>query len=479
MIATKEQSKQNEQHEQLAAYFASFSRLQNRRAVQEPSWLARIRTSAMERFGELGFPTTKHEEWKYTSVAPIARSSFRLLSGEASDGRRVSQSALAQRIGYVPSPGLVFVNGRYAEQLSSPGDLPAGVRMRSLAAVLAGDPASLEPHLAHYAAYDQNPFVALNTAFMEDGALVEVPDRAVMEKPIHLVFVTTAAADGQPTVCHPRTLILVGRGSQASLVEHYLCLDGGAPQAGPAYWTNAVTEVVVGEGAVVDYTKLQEEREDACHVSTQQVFQQRSSSVTTHILAYGSALDREDTRTVLNGEGAEALLHGLYVIGGRQHVDNHTAIDHAQPHCASRELYKGILDGQAVGVFNGKIIVRPGAQKTDSKQSNKNLLLSEDAVINTKPQLEIYADDVKCTHGATIGQIDADALFYLRSRGIGLEEARTMLTEAFAQDVIDRIRYQPLREHLREVLRQRLARVRKAPAGAPSTGRVSELAEVG
>jgi Fe-S cluster assembly protein SufD len=365
------------------------------------------------------------------------------------------------------------------------GSLPAGVRATNLATAFADEPRLLEQHLARYADYQDHAFVALNTAFMEDGGFVHVPKGVILEKPIYLLFISTR--EDRPSVSHSRNLILIERESQATIIEGYIGLDGVAesrnsklesrnsklenrPASGLAnfefpvssfghqvYFTNAVTEIVVGEGAVVHHAKLQQESERAFHIATVQIEQERSSNVTNHSVALGGALVREDTNVVLDGEGAENLLNGLYVVAGSQHVDNHTVIDHAKPHCNSREVYKGVLDGASQGVFNGKIIVRKDAQKTDAKQSNKNLLLSEDAVINTKPQLEIYADDVKCTHGATVGQIDPDAIFYLRSRGIGLEEARSLLTYAFANDVLGRINYQPLRDKLKDALFARLA----------------------
>jgi Fe-S cluster assembly protein SufD len=257
-------------------------------------------------------------------------------------------------------------------------------------------------------------------------------------------------------LAHPRSLILVGDTAQAAIIETFFSL------AADTTFTNAVTEIIAGEGALVDYCKLQQESDAAFHYARVQVQQERSSSVATHSIQLGGLLTREEVQTVLAGEGAESLLHGLYVITGRQHVDNHTIIDHARPHCSSREVYKGVLEGQAQGVFNGKIIVRPDAQKTDSKQSNKNLLLSEDAIINTKPQLEIFADDVKCTHGATVGQIDPEAVFYLRSRGIAEDEAKRLLTYAFANEVMERIKFLPLRERLAERLYARLARTQPA-----------------
>ena len=249
---------------------------------------------------------------------------------------------------------------------------------------------------------------------------------------------------------HPRNLIVAEANSQVSIVESYFGLND------ETYFTNAVTEIVVNDNAIVDHYKLQRESMHAFHFSTLQVQQSRSSSFSTHSIALGGALVRNDVNTVLNGEGAEATLDGLYVVSGQQHVDNHTRIEHAKPHCSSRELYKGILDQKARAVFNGRIIVRPDAQKTDSKQTNKNLLLSEEALANTNPQLEIYADDVKCTHGATIGQLSADALFYMRARGIGLDTARNLLTYAFANEITNRIKIEPLRAELEMLLFSRL-----------------------
>ena len=463
-------------------HFANFASLQKRLAGSDPSWLRAIRKAAIDRFGEVGFPTTKNEEWKYTSVAPIARTAFEPAPTDLVYGyNRSAPSANSA------AARLVFVNGRYFKELSSTGALPSGVRVTSLAAVLAGSgstAALLEPHLARYAKFDDHAFVALNTAFIEDGAFIEIPKDAVLEKPIYLSFVS-APKNGHPAVSHPRNLILVGQGAQASFVEVHLGADtppeASNLQFGGVYFTNAVTEVVAGENAKVEYARIEQESAQAFHVATLQFQQGRSSIVHSTSIQFGGALVREEVEAVLGGEGAESTLNGLYVIGGRQHVDNHTTIDHAKPHCGSRELYKGVLDGASTGVFNGKIIVRKDAQKTDSKQSNKNLLLSENAVINTKPQLEIYADDVKCTHGATIGQIDADALFYLRSRSIGVNEARALLTQAFASDVIDKIKFGPLREHLKAVLRARLAEGQKSGVGSQGPeaiqARVSRLEE--
>lgn len=458
-------------------YFKRYSELEKARSAHEPAWLQDTRRAAIDRFGDLGFPTTHDEEWRFTNVAPIARTNF--VPAKAAE----SQKQLIQFPGsetWIEScASLVFVNGHFAAELSRLGSLPKGVRVRSLAEVLrTGSDAGVEANLTRYASYQDHAFVALNTALFEDGAFVEVRPNTVVDRPLVLAFVTVPG--GNPHATHPRNLVIVGSGAQASFIELHVGVAAGGGASTVPYLTNAVTELVAGENAIVDYTRIQQETDRGYHVGIVQTEQARSSSITTHSIAVGGRLDREEIRAVLDGEGAEALLHGLYVIGGHQHVDNHTLIDHAKPHCASREVYKGVLDGHAGGVFNGKIAVRKDAQKTDSKQSNKNLLLSENATINTKPQLEIYADDVKCTHGATIGQIDAEAVFYLRSRGIGLQEARNLLIQAFANDILDRIKFEPLRASLREMiglrLQDRSQQSSRNPA-EPAEERVSSIEE--
>jgi len=441
MIAGKEQD----------IYFKHFAELEKRRAGKEPVWLDKTRKAALDRFAELGFPTTRIEEWKYTNVAPLTRIAFRP-APESSAAADLPRSTKFESASIPDSLPLYFFGGQCVDELTPRSALPAGVRISSLRQALSANPGLLEQHLARYASFARKPFVALNTAFMEDGAFIEISKDVILDQPIHLLFVATTAAE--PVVGHPRNLILMGRGSQATIIEHYSGLDS---ENKAPYFTNAVTEAVVGENAKLEYIKEQDESEQAFHIAALQFMQERSSSVHTHSFAFGGGLAREEIITVLDGEGAEATLNGLFVTNGRQHADNHTTIDHAKPHCSSRELYKGVLDGKSTGVFNGKIIVRKDAQKTDSKQSNKNLLLSEDSVINTKPELEIFADDVKCTHGATIGQIDAEAIFYLRSRGIGLEEARSMLTVAFANDVIGKVKFEPLRNRLQRAVVDKLA----------------------
>jgi len=430
--------------EQQDIYLSTFQAAE--KASTGASWLGEIRRAAMERFLELGFPTTRQEEWRFTNVAPIAKIPFELAQAPKDGAPLAELSALP--MADLGCDRLVFVNGRFSRKLSSLRDLAKGVKACSLAEALASGTFSIEQHLARHARFEDHAFVALNTAFHHDGAYIEIPKGLVLEKPIYLLHVTIP--NGRPSITHPRNLVIAGPESQATIIEGYLGLGDGT------YFTNAVSEVVVGENAAVHYCRLQHESEQAYYFGALHVRLGRDANATTHALGLGAALARQEVAAVLDGEGAECQLNGLYVVNGRQHIDNHTTLDHAKPHTSSREFYKGVLDGKSSGVFHGRIIVRPGAQKTDAKQSNKNLLLSDDATINTKPQLEIYADDVKCTHGATIGQIDPEAVFYLRSRAIGKDEARQMLTYAFANDIIGRIKYAPLAERLEDAVFARL-----------------------
>ena len=427
-------------------YLADFAQLASNGNTPAPPWMRELRRTARDRFTALGFPTTRHEEWKYTNVAPIARSRFE--RAESTRNGLTAERLAPFTFGEQGGTRLVFVDGRYAPALSALPDLPDGMMAGSLAGVLTADSTALEPHLARYAACQDHAFVALNTACMEDGAFVSVPAGTAVPKPIHLLFVTTAPE--KSTVSQPRNLILMGGGSRAMIVESYVGL-------GPAsYFTNAVTEIVIGESAVLTHDKLVEETDVAFHIATTQAQLDRSAVFTSRAITLSGALVRNDTNAVLAGEGGDCTLDGLYLLHGRQHADNHTRIDHEKPHGSSRELYKGILAGRSKGVFSGKIYVHQDAQKTDAKQTNKNLLLSEDAVINTKPQLEILADDVKCAHGSTIGRLDEDAIFYLRSRGLGLEAARGLLTYAFASEVVSRITIAPLQGRLDRLLMARL-----------------------
>jgi Fe-S cluster assembly protein SufD len=349
---------------------------------------------------------------------------------------------------------MVFLNGHYSESLSSVHALPNGVKITSLASALKSDYDLVNRYLTRYAKFDDNAFTALNTAFIEDGAFIFVPDNIVVEEPVHLLFVS--AISDSSFVAHPRNVIVAGKNSQISVVETYGALHNSV------YFTNVVTEMFAGEHSVIEHDKLQTENLHAYHIGSMHVYMNAKSNMTSNSISLGGALTRNNVTAVLDAEGIECTLNGLSLATGKQHVDNHTTIDHAKPHCNSHELYKSILDGNSRGVFNGKIFVRKDAQKTDAKQTNKTLLLSDDATIDTKPQLEIFADDVKCTHGATVGQLDEEQIFYLRSRGLGLDAARDILTFAFASDVINRIHVEPLRHQLDNMIQSRLRQGRLA-----------------
>ena len=423
-----------------------------RRTAPVPASVAELRRRAFERFTALGFPTPRDEAWRFTNVAPIAGTAF-ALAAPAEREAAVADVAPHAATGVGAGQTLLFVNGSSVAPASDLSALPAGVEVTSLADGLAADAGgavrqAVEAHLASGAGIGlkSEAFTALNTALLRDGAVVHVPANTVVEQPIQLLFVTSPPPGGAPAMTHPRVLIVVGENAQVRLVESY----GGGGES--AYLTNAVTEVVAGPGAVVDHYKTVREGPAAYHIASMDVRLGRAARFSSHAVTLEGAIVRNDVQAHLDGEGVECTLNGLYLANGRRLVDNHTTIHHAQPHCSSHELYKGILDGEARAVFNGKIIVAIDAQKTDAKQSNKALLLSEDAQINTKPELEIFADDVKCTHGATVGQLDEDALFYLRARGLGLEQARNVLIHAFASDLLNRIAIAPIREQLEDLL---------------------------
>lgn len=422
--------------ENLSLYLKSFEELNRRLGGSEPAWLRERRRLGMQRFSELGFPTTRDEEWKYTNLAPLARKEFQPAEDQNVSADQIATAGFHEVDGY----RLVFVNGRFAEGLSRLEDVPEDVVLRGL---LEEPEELLETHLARHANLQDHALVALNTAFLESGALVRIADRAIVEKPIHLVFVNVA--NGKDQVSHPRTLLVAGRDSQATIIETHFSIGEG-------HWTNAVTEVVAAENARIQHYKLQQEAAASWHTGFTFAHQARDSNFVNNSLSFGGHLVRSDTAAVLDGEGCECSLNGLYAVTGKQHVDHHTTIDHVKPHCNSYQLYRGVLDGRSRGVFNGKVIVRKDAQKTDAFQSNKNLLLSTGAEIDTKPQLEIDANDVRCSHGATVGQIDDEAMFYLRSRGIEYSDARSLLTYAFAADVFEKVTVEELRKPLEDFL---------------------------
>jgi Fe-S cluster assembly protein SufD len=428
---------------QLAHYVSEYRRSVEHGASQ-PRWLSQARESAIAEFERLGFPTAKLEQWRFTSIAPIAERTFAL----AADGIAKANPQQVRSLSH-PIAHAVCVNGRFAPQLSHLDTLPKGVQVLGLEAAIAAHSSLIEPYLAKLSLTQANAFTSLNTAFLRDGLVILIPAKAIVEHPIEITFASVSAGSG--SVSHPRLLIVAGEASQATVLERYVG-QGAA-------FTNAVGEIWLDAGAVVDHYKLQEEPADAFHIASMFLRCARGSTFSSHSLTFGGGLVRNDVVATLEGEGIDCTLNGLYVGRGKQLIDNHTTIDHAMPHCGSHEVYKGILAENARAVFNGKIIVRPDAQKTDAKQTNKALLLSDDANINSKPELEIFANDVKCTHGAAIGQLDDAAMFYLRSRGLGVAESRAMLVHAFAGDILNRVKIEPVREYLEEILTARLPHV--------------------
>jgi Fe-S cluster assembly protein SufD len=414
--------------------------------ASRPKWLLPIRKAGIARFGDLGLPTTRDEDWRFTNVAPIARMPFKP-AFEPAGG--VSVEAIEDcAFARLPGSRLVFVNGHFAPGLSRIINLPVGMKVCNLAAALGSDAAILEKHLGRYAQNADNGFAALNQAFFLDGGFVQVPAGQWVAEPIQFVYVSTAGQSG--ATFHPRNLVIAEANSRVTILESYVSLGGAG------YFTNAVTELFAGDNAHLEFVKYQDEAPDAFHIAAFHGEFGRASQVNVHSFALGAKLSRNNIRTKLGGEGLECVLNGLYLTRGEQLADHHMIVEHAQPHCASHEYFNGILDGKSKGVFHGRILVQRIAQKTDAKQTNKNLLLSDDATADTKPQLEIYADDVKCTHGATIGQLNDESIFYLRSRGISTANARRMLIHAFAGEIIERIKYEPAREELDKLVWHRL-----------------------
>jgi Fe-S cluster assembly protein SufD len=413
-----------------------------------PGWLSARRSAAWERFERLGLPTTKDEAWRFTSVAPIARIVFEPAAANDVDAE---VRALVSWLRFGAPCALVFINGRHSPQLSCPWP-DDSVRLLTVAELLHSEPGRLQSHLGRLIGSSATPFVSLNDAMFEDGACVVIAAGRVVPLPISLVFVGTNRG-AHATAAHPRVLVLAERACQATIVEAY----GGVPGAG--YLANGVSEIALEEGAVIDHVRVQRESEASFHIAGVAVRQARDSRYHALSLDLGAALSRTDIDVTLAGEGAECELDGLFLVDGERLSDTHTTIDHAQAHTTSREIYRGIVEGHSRGVFHGSIVVEPGAQKTDAIQHNKNLVLSPTALINSTPQLKILADDVRCKHASTTGQIDQQALFYLRSRGLSEEAARSLLTYAFAGDIVGRAKVDAVRQAIGALLRERLPAV--------------------
>ncbi len=426
-------------------YLKNFERFEKQ--MNQPAWLFPLRKAGIACFAEQGFPTLKDEDWRFTNVSPIASLPFKPMAESVKD-KSASEILAGAAFTKLAGSRLVFVNGHFAPELSSVAKLPAGVKVSNLAAALAQDSVLVEKHLGRYAVGEGNAFAALNQAFFSDGAFIYVPSGVSVVEPVQLIFISTAKQAGD--TIHPRNLIIAETNSNLTVLESYLSTGNAA------YFTNAVTEIVARDNARIEHVKYQDESADAYHIATIQGQFGRTSHVNVHSFAIGAKLSRNNIRAKLAGEGLECILNGLYLTKDEQLADHHMIVEHAQPHCASHEYFNGILDDKSKGVFHGRILVRQIAQKTDAKQTNKNLLLSDDATADTKPQLEIYADDVKCTHGATIGQLNDESIFYLRSRGIGTETARRMLIHAFAGEIIERIQCEGAREELDKIVWDRI-----------------------
>ena len=416
-------------------------------AAEGPEWLDSLRRNARARFTQTGFPTTDDEDWRFTPVTALKALPFLISTPDFERAKVALQHAPFSSI---DGPRLVFVDGQYSSELSHVHDLPPGVRVRPISEVLQQDPASLRPHLERAPERNTNPFLQLNTAQFTDGANIEVGTGCEMLAPIRVLYLTTSPHAGAFAAL--RNVIVAGANSRVTILEQY------ADASGAAYWNSVQTTLIAGDGANVEHIRFQEEGRHAFHLGTLHAVLGRDSRVKHHSFALGARLSRQDIRARLEGEGLDCVLNGLYLTDGDQLADHHMLVEHLRPHCNSHEYFNGLLDDRSRGVFHGRIHVHPGALKTDAKQTNKNILLSKEATVDTKPQLEIYADDVRCTHGATIGQIDAASIFYLRARGLSEFEARRMLLHAFAGEIIERIDYAPIREQIDALIWERLER---------------------
>lgn len=422
----------------LPTFTEQFKLFENNGARKAPAWVHDMRKNALTVFNELGFPTTKQEDWKYTNVARIANGSFRYSSAPANIDPGVVTGFLVEGIDQIV---MAFVNGHFTPEHSRLNGIPAGVVAKNLIGAYADHGNIVREYLSKYVKHQKNPFTALNTAFINDGAFIYVPTNVVIEKPIHLLFISTKGNSDQ-IASHIRNLIVVEEGAKVNLIVSYRSVGEHGNL------TNAVTEVVAKKNSVVELVKVQKENEAAYHVENLHAHQHETSDMRIFSLAIGGAIARNDMSVIIDGEAAECNLNGLYIVTGEQLIDHHTFMHHIHPNCPSHELFKGILTDKGRAVFNGKVYVEPEAQKTDSKQTNRNLLLSDTAIIDTKPELEIFADDVKCTHGAAVGGMNESHSFYLKTRGIAEESAKGILTVGFAAEATAKIVHPALRHHV-------------------------------
>jgi len=427
-------------------YISLFKDFENRLNGEKSLPVHKMRKEAIEKFAALDFPDLHNEDWRFTDIAPILKHHFAYPCGETF----LSKNELSKfTFGTMKSHTLVFVNGFYSAELSSLLPLPTGVIIGSLATAMERDNLGTHENINRYFNPSNDVFTTLNTAFVLDGAHINIPENITIEKPIHLIFISCG---NKKTISQPRNIIIAGRNSQAKIIEHYVGTGG------EVYFTNAVTEFYLSENSTVEAVRVQSERMNAYHVATTGATLKANANYESQAVSLGANIYRHNLNVTLKGEGGNATLEGLYLTSGEQLSDTHSMIDHAAPHCTSQEHYKGILDEKSRGVFNGKIMVRRGAQQTNSYQENRNIILSNEAKVDTKPQLEIFADDVKCSHGATVGQLNKESIFYLRSRGIGEEQAKLILIYAFANDVLQNIKVDEIRNSLEAVLSSRFLR---------------------
>jgi len=425
-------------------YLSNFGEFEKRLNGGKENSFRQIRKEALSSFSRLEFPTIKDEEWKYTSIAPLLKHNFVLSYEKKIISKEFLKSLLFNEMEHSL---IVFINGKYSDEHSDLLNLPEGVIVGSVEEQIKNRNEIFLNHFGKYADYNNHIFTALSTVYIDDGAFIYVPSGKIVEEPIHIIFITDSG--DEKILAQPRNLFVAEKNSQVTIIEHYFGIKD------QVYFTNAVTEIVAGENAIVDHIKLQEESKKAFHIARMEVDQERSSNFSSHLISTGGDLTRNEFNAKFNDEGGECTLNGLFMIDGTQLFDAHTLMDHAKPHCNSHEHYKGILNEKSRGVFNGKVIVRQDAQKTNAFQENNNILLSDEALVNTKPQLEIFADDVKCSHGATIGQMDDDAKFYLKSRGIGEEASKGILLHAFASDVVTSIKIEPVRNYIEKIISQK------------------------
>ena len=405
-----------------------------------PSWLKQLREQSLTKFNQLGVPTTHDEDWKYTNIAPVVKRKYTLVQdGNFSEKEQLSPYLDPREI------NIVLVNGIFSSELSNLKGLPKGIRILTWQEALTNAETDLSQYFNTHEINKGTAFAALNQALANDGVVIKIEDKTIVENLIHIVSVTSFS--GPDLITFPRTLILAGKSSEATVLESYLAFSNRL-----TYFSNALTEIFLAENAILHYCKAQSESLNAFHIGATQVMQERNSHLDTFSLVVGSSIARNNLDVIANGEGTQTTLNGLYCINGRQLADNHTSVDHRLPNCTSTQLYKGLLNGESHAVFNGKIFVRPIAQKTNSYQLNKNLILGKDCRVDTKPQLEIFADDVKCTHGATIGQLNEDEIFYLQTRSIPKQKAINMLARGFVDEILNTINNAAIRRKLNKML---------------------------